>query len=72
MMIENNHQQRTRRHLLKDVGGGHEAEADGLNDGVRVSPSPPVVAQPRLNGFVELDLWEAAESVAAQIRLEEE
>lgn len=57
-------------HLLEDVGGGHETEADGLHDGVRVPPAPPVVSQPRLNRFVQLDFWEAAQSVTVQVRLQ--
>lgn len=30
-------------HLLEDVGRSHEAETDGLHDGVGVPPAPPVV-----------------------------
>lgn len=58
-------------HLLKDVGRGHETEADGLHDGVRVPPAPPVVPQPRLHCFVQLDFWEATQSVAVQVRLDQ-
>lgn len=56
-------------HLLKDVGRSHEAEADGLDDGVRVSPAPPVMSQPSLDGFVQLDLWETTQRVTVQVRL---
>lgn len=58
-------------HLLKDVGRSHETEADGLHDGVRVPPAPPVVSQPRLDGFIQLNFWEATQSIAVQVRLKE-
>lgn len=59
----------SRTHLLKDVGRSHEAEADGLHDGVGVPPAPPVVSQPALDRFIQLDFWEATQSIAVQVRL---
>lgn len=56
--------------LLEDISGGHEAETEGLHDGVRVPPAPSIMPQPRLDSFVKLDFWEATQSVAAQVRLE--
>lgn len=58
-------------HLLKDVSRGHEAETDGLHDGVGVPPAPSVMPQPRLDRFVKLDFWEATQSVTVQVRLYE-
>lgn len=68
-LINRNKCFRRTTHLLKDVGRSHEAEADGLHDGVRVPPAAPVVAQPRLDGFIQLNFWEAAQSIAVQVRL---
>lgn len=62
---------RRESHLLEDVGRGHEAEADGLDDGVRVSPAAAVVPEPRLDRLIQLDLGEAAQRVALQVRLVE-
>lgn len=56
-------------HLLEDVGRSHKTEADGLHDGVRVPPAPPVMSQPGLDGFVQLDFREATQSIAIQVRL---
>lgn len=56
--------------LLEDISGGHEAETEGLHDGVGVPPAPAIVPQPRLDSFVKLDFWEATQSIAAQVRLE--
>lgn len=58
--------------LLKDVCWRHEAEADGLNNGVCVPPAPTVMPQPRLHCLVQLDLRETAQSITVQVRLQHE